>query len=1193
MWLTRFALTRPVITAMVFLSLTIFGIVAYFQLGRGQNPPGVEYPLVFVSASYPGASPQDMERLVIKPIEDQMQGIEHLKEMDANAQEGEADVDLTFVTGTNLDLAAIDVQRRADTARIFMPSDLDPPYVGKAGSSQPLMRIAVSSRSLDASAMSDLVTNQVQPLIEQIPNIETVTVQGTQTREFHVEPDPSKMIGLNASLPDIFSAVAANNANLPGGRMDAPTKETTVSVFAQINGAQDLAAIPLAIPNGNTGILRVGDVATASDSYVDQRYITKLDGSPRLRITMNKTLTSDMITTTQTARDRLKDIEAQFPQLSFKEVSVPADYTQRSLNGVWQSLGEGILLTAIVMLLFLHAWRNALVVMVAIPSSILATFVVMKWLGFTFDFMSLMALSLIIGILVDDSIVVLENITRHRDLGERPLDAAINGRTEIGGAAIAITMVDVIVFLPIAFLPDIVGAYLREFGLVIVIATLFSLLVSFTLTPLLAGYWSVKQRSVAPPEWLAMLKLPWFYGGMAIAAVLLWFLPWTYTHVLSIVVGALIPLCAFVNKYDAIVEAYRSKALPFAVAHGYFVIFVCGLLFVNAVLLMGGGIVAAVFDVIVLVVGLGSALILGKLYRRPFLAGKLAPFDYTQGVDSAIRLVLRHVQALVRGADGTSFAAIRNAYRFVVRSSANMYSNRGMTAATLGLPVALALFVALLPQISTDFVPNTPTGLIDMSLTYPIGTPIGTTAANVDRLVAGIIKIPGIDTATSVVGTKDAGNSSLDGGNYATLTAQTTTAQVGNTNAIIAKIRDLAALVPGGDLQVAGESGGGSGTPIEYALQGPDDQLTEAANRVVAFLKATPGSVNVQSGLLTGGPRLNINIDAGKAALLGVSPAAAAEVARMAVGGAVATKVRTSDGLVDVRVQLAANDRNSMETIKEMRVRAADGTMVPLRSLATFENTIAPTQVNRLNRQRVVNITGSILPGYSLGQVTGPLQKKFGEQGFLPAGVHLEEQGDTQLQTETFSNMGLAFLMSIGLVYMLMVILYGSFLEPLIVIVSVPMAIIGALFALSIAHTVDPAGTQSLNLLSFIGMIMLCGLVAKNGILLVDYSNTLVKRGMHVHEAVIQSAQTRFRPILMTTFAMVFGMLPLALGFAEGAAWRQAMGTVIIGGLLSSLILTLFLVPMIYNTWIGFFERLKDRRAVREEMTPIGEPVPV
>jgi HAE1 family hydrophobic/amphiphilic exporter-1 len=333
---------------------------------------------------------------------------------------------------------------------------------------------------------------------------------------------------------------------------------------------------------------------------------------------------------------------------------------------------------------------------------------------------------------------------------------------------------------------------------------------------------------------------------------------------------------------------------------------------------------------------------------------------------------------------------------------------------------------------------------------------------------------------------------------------------------------------------------------------------------------------------------LNVDIDQARASLVGLSPAAAANVARIAVGGAVATKVRTPDGLVDVRVQFPQSDRNTVASLQNVRVRANNGMLIPLGSIATFTWTKAPTRVERYNRQRVVNVFSNMLPGYSTGQIIGPLTKKMREPGFLPAGVAPAAQGNALWVGQAMLNLGVAVITSAVLVYVLMVILYGSFLEPLIVMFSVPLAIIGALIFLGVMARVQPEQGQSLNIISLLGVIMLFGLVAKNGILLVDYSNTLIKRGMRVHDAVLRAAATRFRPILMTTAAMIFGMLPLSLGYAEGGEWRQAMGTVIIGGLLSSLMLTIFIVPMIYNTWMGFFERVADAKAVRQELQPQG-----
>jgi HAE1 family hydrophobic/amphiphilic exporter-1 len=1161
MWLTRFALSRPTVTIAIFGALVIFGVISFLQLGRSSSPPNTDFPVVAIFAGYPGASPQDMERMVIKPIEDQMSGIDHLDQLSANAQEGSAVVVVQFKMGTDLNLAAVDVQRRVDIARVYMPSDLDPPSVTKAGQSEPpLLDVAVSSNSLSQPQIADLINSEITPLIEQVPNVQSVDVYGSATREFHVEPDPVKLDGTNATLSDIFNAVAINNLNVPGGIMTQTTREGSVAIHDYIEKATDLLGIPLSpisVLQFPVKSLKIGDVAHAYDSHIEMRTVSSFNGHPRVYMEINPTLDADQIKATQALRAELKKIELQFPQLQFHEIDSPADYTSKMLTGVGQSLIEGIVLTAIVMLLFLHAWRNAVVVFLAIPTSILSTFIVMRLFGYHIDSMSMMGLALIIGILVDDSIVVLENITRHRDMGLDPMAAAVTGRTEIGGAAVAITMVDVVVFLPIAFMSGIVGSYLREYGAVVVTATLFSLFVSFTLTPLLAAKWSVLNRSEAPPAWVRMLDHRSVDIGLLLVAIAMFAIGtvtgWFLLNALGIFVAALLLLNAFVHRYDAILQLYRAKFLPFALQHGAFVVFVCVALLLNALTLAaGGGVSTIVMDVLLLVV-CGLAHGAGILLRRPRAAaraGRVGPLRFLRSI-------------------GTT---------------------KSTTIATFAIPVVLALLMLPLGSVSFDFMPAQQTGEIAMTVTYPAGTPIAVTNRYVSRLEDAIMKIDGVKSVSATTGRKPAGWSSVTGGNYAQLNAQMQDSHIKDTNSAIKVIRKLGYLVPGSEFDVAGDNG--NGPDIYYSLTGPDEAISPAAEKVAQFLRSVPGAVNVQTSAENGAPRLNVDVDRAKCEIMGINPSDVATVARIAVDGAVATKVRTPTGLVDVRVEFPAADRRSVEAMQSVKVRTNDGSLVPIGDVATFSWTTAPTKIERLNRERVVNVYGGVLPGYSLGQVVGPLQKKLQTPGFLPQGVGLKAQGNSQFMEETFANMGVALITSFMLVYILMVILYGSFLEPLIVMFSVPLAVIGALVLLALMGRLQPDQGQSLNIISMLGIVMLFGLVAKNGILLVDYSNTLVKRGMRVHDAVLQAAGTRFRPIIMTTAAMIFGMLPLALGYAEGGEWRQAMGTVIIGGLLSSLILTLFLVPMIYETWIGYFERRADRRAIAAEMSQPLERAP-
>jgi len=1029
-WLTRFAIYRPVITAMVFIGLALYGLVSYLSLGVNLFP-NVSFPIVAVHASYPGASPAEMEKLVIKPIEDQLDGMENLDRLSATAQEGTATVIARFKLDSDLNYETIDVQRRVDTARIYMPSDITPPEVTKYGTgSDPIIEEALSSKKLSAAQLSDLVSQRIIPVLKAVPGVLSVDTAGDTAREIHVYPDQSRLLAANATLADLNSVLERNNANLPGGRIDATTQETTVSVHADITAPQDILAIPLPVPGGALQTLRIGDLARVEDGHLEQRRPTHYNGSSSIVLDVQRQIDADTLKTTELTRVAMAKIARQFPSVTFGEIDASADYTRASVNGVLQSLMEGIVLTAIVMLLFLHAWRNAVVVMIAIPTSLLATFIVMKLLGFTIDVISLMGLGLTIGILVDDSIVVLENITRHRDMNEPAMDAALTGRTEIGNAAIAITLVDVVVFLPIAFLSGIVGKYMKEFGIVIVVATLFSLLVSFTLTPLLAGRWSVKRRST---------DVPWWARG-------------------------------FQRTFDALGRWYAQRALPWCLRHRILVPVVCLLLIVSAV--------------------------------------ALVPLGF----------------------------------------------------------------------IGSEFVPSSDTGVLNGSVQYRVGQPLVATSAAIARLENKLLAIDGVRSVLTTVGVKRSGFGNNTGGHLAQFTVILDKARRRESDRVLATAQSFAALVPGADYQIAKEGGGGSGgAAIQFTMTGPDAALDAGANQIADLVRKQAGTTNVSAGADSQGPRLNIHIDPARASLLGVSPGDAATAARIAIGGIVSTKVRLENGLTDVRLELAPSQRNRIDIVRQVRVRASNGSTIPLASVADFSTTRAPTKISRQARERVVRVTADVDPnaGISLGKILAPIYKKINEPGFLPAGVHAVADGDADLYNQTFSSMGFALATSFILVYMLMVVLYGSFVEPFVVMFAVPVSIVGALGGLAVRH-------QTLNLFSLIAIVMLFGLVAKNGILLVDYANQQRKKhGLGVEEAMIAAAVTRFRPILMTTFAMIFGMLPLSLGLTEGAEERASMGTVLIGGLLSSLILTLALVPVVYTFIMGTVDRRQSKRAAR------------
>jgi HAE1 family hydrophobic/amphiphilic exporter-1 len=488
--------------------------------------------------------------------------------------------------------------------------------------------------------------------------------------------------------------------------------------------------------------------------------------------------------------------------------------------------------------------------------------------------------------------------------------------------------------------------------------------------------------------------------------------------------------------------------------------------------------------------------------------------------------------------------------------------------------------IALVPLgfIGSEFVPAGNTGALMGSLQYPVGQPLAVTARAMSSLELALLKIDGVESVLTTVGSKTAGFSDLTGGQLAQFTVILDKQRRRETPRVLAEARKLGYLVPGADYEIATVGGGGGGgAAIQFNLSGPDKPLHEAAIKVAALIKAQPGAVNVQTGAQNEGPRLDIRIDPRRANVVGVAPADAATVARIAIGGTVSTRVRLESGLTDVRLELPPSRRSDIDTIRQLQVRSASGALIPLAEVATFTLTKAPTRIDRQARERVLRVTADVDPNshVALGTILAPVQSKLHEPGFLPDGVKAVADGDADLFNQTFTSMGLALLTSFVLVYVLMVVLYGSFLEPFVVMFSVPVAIVGALGGLAIRH-------QTLNLFSLIAIVMLFGLVAKNGILLVDYANQQRhKFNLGVHEAILAAAATRFRPILMTTFAMIFGMLPLSLGLTEGAEERASMGTVLIGGLISSLILTLALVPVMYTYVMGGVEGRKRRRAAK------------
>ena len=812
---------------------------------------------------------------------------------------------------------------------------------------------------------------------------------------------------------------SSNNAASTASTSTTPANLPIASIAQQGSGAASSGLASEATNPYSTmpQLLRIGDVATVSDWYEPKRVYSYVNGLPAITLGVQKANDASEVAASENVLAALPNIEAQYPDVQFNVLNVQAEYTKAQLWSVLETLVEAILFTGIAMFFFLRSWRNALVVMVAIPTSLFVTLFVMKVVGFTIDTVSLLAMTLIIGILVDDSIVVLENIERHYESGEGPRTAAILGRAEIGPAAIVITLVDVVVFLPIAFLPGQTGRFLAEFGLVVTIATLTSLAVSFTITPALAGNWSLLSR------W----KVPRFIN-------------------------------AFTNGFERLRRFYSERILSGALKHSVLVAVACFALTVGA-----------------------CALI---------------PLGY----------------------------------------------------------------------IGAEFIPAVDRGQIFVQVQYPTGTPLAITDAAVRKLTNAFLQISDVKTITSTSGSYQAGfGGGINLGSSGQLTVFLQDKRKHSTSAVAAMMNKSAAqYAPGARVFAvpATGTGGGNSQPIDATITATRGDPEQYAPQILQALQDTPGTLSANSSALQLSPQLDIEFNRDRARTLDVDIGLAAQSVRAAFGGTLATQFDTANGTKYVQVLYPMSSQSSIANLRNVPVRTRSGNIVHLSDIATLVNNPAGALITRINRATVVHISANLQPGYALSSVQRAFLARVKALN-LPntISVGAAAGGSQQNQVQTVQGLGLSLILSFLLVYLLMVALYDAYIAPFVILFSIPLAAIGVLGLLAITG-------QTFNLFSGIGIVMLVGLVSKNGILLVDLAHLKVSEGMEKLAAIKQAARERFRPIIMTTLSMIAGMTPLALALDPGSAAKRSLGTVVIGGLSSSLVLTLILIPVIFM-WLA------------------------
>ena len=1094
MRLTQLFVNRPPL-AFVFVAVVVLaGIYALATLVQ-QNIPNIDSPTVTVSASYPGAPPSELRDAVVRPIEDAIAGAPDLDHINTSIQQNQATISASFDLDSNQTTDLTEVQDRVQIARSALPSDIPAPTVRTFDPAQAnIVTLSVTSPSLSTAELSAILTNNIVPTLEQVPGVSNVNAGGTVTPALEVTIDPQKLSAYGFTPNDVVSAIQANNARAPGGIAYANNRETSIDVRGDVQTPAQIADLVL---TGSTAVLtgatspsgsatqrytstsgsvnqaltlsggasagggsinptaatvtgssttattvtsgsdatsgagsaatnpfstqsklpRIGDVATITDSYEPKRVYSYVNGSPAITLNVQKAAGASEVTASRAVQHALPAIEAQYPQVRFGVLNVQADFTQQQLWGVVQTLIEGVAFTGIAMLFFLRSWRNALVVMVAIPTSLLVTLFAMKLLNFTIDTVSLLAMTLIIGILVDDSIVVLENVERHYDEGEAAPTAAILGRSEIGPAAVVITLVDVVVFFPLAFLPGMAGRFLSEFGVVVVIATLTSLFVSFTLTPSLAGNWSLRSNWRAPRF-----------------------------------------VVAFTEGFARLRNVYTDRILPAALRAPIPIVVACALLSAGAIALIPLG------------------------------------------------------------------------------------------------------------AIGFEFIPSQDRGQIFVQVQFPTGAPLTQTDAAVRALTNAYVQLPGVQRITSTSGAFQAGfGGSVNLGAEGQLTVFLDPDRKETTDQIARRMSGMGRrIAPGARVVAIPATGtrGGNAQPIDVTVSTTRGEPDAYAAQIMQVLQDTPGTSNVNSSSLRLTPQLNIAFNRDRARALNVNIGTAAAAVRAAFGGTLATQFDTDNGTKYVQVLYPTADQRGMNTLTSIALRTGSGAIIHLGDIAQIVNAPAQALITRVNRQTVIHLGANVQPGYALSTVQRTFLTRV-KALHLPNIVQVGAAagGTQQNLVQTVNGLGVALLLSLALVYLLMVALYDAYRVPFVIMFAVPVAAIGALGALAITR-------QSLNLYSLIGVIMLIGLVSKNGILLVDFARHRVAAGLSKAAAIKEAASERFRPIVMTTVSMIAGMTPLALALDQGSVAKRSLGTVVIGGLTSSLVLTLVLVPIIF-IWIA------------------------
>lgn len=1015
MKISEISIKRSSLVVVVFVLLTSLGIFSYSKLNY-ELVPDMSIGVITVATIYPGASPTEVEYSVTKKVEDAVASLENIKKISSQSFENYSVVIIELIYGSDVKTALDDAQRKVDKILKDLPDDCESPSLSKfAMSDLPIMNIGVSA-NMPVTEFFDLIKNRVKPELSQTQGLAQVKMLGGDEREISVNIDAEKLEVYNLSISHVVQIINASNLDFPTGKVKSEAGQTLIRLAGKLKDAEELKNLVI-INSSNGAPVKLKDIGEVVDSHKETEVLVRANGKNSIGLLLIKQSDANAVEVSKKTKDIISKLEAKHKDvdLKFNITKDTSIFTMDAADAVMHDLILAIILVALVMLLFLHSLRNAIIVMISIPASLIATFTIMYLAGFSLNLLTMLGLSLVVGILVDDAIVVIENIHSHLEKGKNAVNATYDAIKEIGATVTSITLVIVVVFVPIAMTTGVVSDMLRQFSITVAFATLMSLFVSFTLVGLLSSRFT---------------KLEHFNKN------------------------------SFAGKFIGVFEGYINK--------------------------------------------------------------------FQNWIVGIMKWSLNHK--------------------------------------IITLVLTIALFfgsIALIPMgyIGAEFVDGGDNGEFFLEFELPKNATVEQTNMATRKAENYLFSLPEVENVFAIIGT-------------------TSKAQEGQTTAykseisvklVDAKKRDFSSEVISQKVKVALEEkisglkvkaaagkliGGGIDPQIKIVLQGADfNKLMEQAKTVIAEVEQVQGTTQVKTSVDDGNPEIKIEVNREKMASLGLNLGTVGMTLQTAFNGNDKAKLRVGAEEYDIKIRFDAFDRKNISDIQNVNFQNNKGQLIKLKQFANIFEGTGPSQLDRRDRMASVTVECFVL-GRSVGTVGDEIKERVSKVQELKD-VNILYEGELEKQSDAFGTLGFALLASIFLVYLIMIALYDSYVYPFVVLFSIPLAIIGALFALALTK-------QTLNIFSILGIIMLIGLVAKNAILVVDFTNQLKKEGLKVREALIKATQMRFRPILMTTLAMVIGMLPIALAIGPGAEWKNGLAWALIGGLISSMFLTLVVVPVVY-----------------------------